>query len=255
MSQSLRVRRGGEGDPVLLLVHGLGATGDVWSGLERLLPRRWSGRWVTPDLPGHGGSAPLAAYTFEGLAGAVARVVPATNRLVVLGHSLGGVVALALAGASSAVRVAAVGGLGIKVAWSGEEVARARALAARPNPVYATRAEAGERYLKVAGLVGLVAVEDVPVEALSQTAAGWTLAFDPAAFAVGAPDMHALLGAARATVVLAAGERDPMCSAEQLHRLLPDPVILRGLGHNAHVEDPGAMVGLLDRLAETGEPQ
>ncbi len=255
MSQSLRVRRGGEGDAVLLLLHGLGATGDVWDGLHRLLPGRWFGRWVTPDLPGHGGSAPLVAYTFEGLAEAVARVVPATNRLVVLGHSLGGVVALALAGASSGVRVAVVVGLGIKVAWSGDEVARARALAARPNPVYATRAEAAERHLKVAGLVGLMPVEDVPVEALAQTAAGWTLAFDPAAFAVGVPDMPALLGAARANLVLAAGERDPMCSAAQLRQLVPDPVLLRGLGHNAHVEDPGVMVGLLDRLAETGEPR
>ena len=60
MTAQLRVQQGGSGEPVLLLVHGLGATGDVWSGLHDILNARWRGRWVTPDLPGHGRSSPLA---------------------------------------------------------------------------------------------------------------------------------------------------------------------------------------------------
>ena len=46
-----------------MLLHGLGATGDVWNAWWPLLARRWPGRWLAPDLPGHGGSPPLAAYT------------------------------------------------------------------------------------------------------------------------------------------------------------------------------------------------
>ncbi|HLK75562.1 MAG TPA: hypothetical protein VKU77_18150 [Streptosporangiaceae bacterium] len=39
----VRVQQGGSGEPVLLLLHGLGATGDVWQGWWPLLPRLWPG--------------------------------------------------------------------------------------------------------------------------------------------------------------------------------------------------------------------
>ena len=244
----LRVQAGGAGEPVLLLVHGLGATGDVWNGVRALLSARWPGRWVIPDLPGHGGSAPLPRYSFDRLAAAVATTVLPAARVIVLGHSLGGVVALALASGAFGVRVAAACGLGIKVAWSPEELARAQAMAARPNAVYATRAEAAERHLKLAGLTGLMPADAVSDAALARSGDGWTVAFDLALFAIGAPDMAALLAAARAPVLLAAGERDPMCSEAQLRSLVSDPVILPGLGHNAQVESPEAVWSLLERL-------
>ncbi len=215
---------------------------------------RWPGRWVTPDLPGHGRSSRLPRYTVGDLAAAVAASVPPASRVVVLGHSLGGVVALALASGAFGVPVSAVCGLGIKVVWTAEELARAQALSARPNPVYATRGEAAERHLRLAGLTGLVAPDAVDEAALARAGDGWTVAFDPAAFAVGAPDMPGLLAASRARVLLAAGERDPMCSAEQLARLVPDPVILPGLGHNAHVESPEALWPLLERMTFEGRP-
>ena len=37
MEAGLRVHQGGRGEPVLLLLHGLGATGDVWQGWRPLL--------------------------------------------------------------------------------------------------------------------------------------------------------------------------------------------------------------------------
>lgn len=249
MTEQLRVQRGGDGEPVLLLLHGLGASGDVWNGLHDVLSRRWPGRWVTPDLPGHGGSGRLPGYSFGHLAAAVAGTVSSVNRVIVLGHSLGGVVALALASGWFGVRVSGVCGLGIKVAWTDEELTRARALSARSNPVYATRREAAERHLKVAGLTGLVTPDAVGDAALLLGDDGWTVALDPAAFAVGAPDMAGLLAASRASVMLAAGEHDHMCTADQLRKVVPDPVILPGLGHNAHVEAPDALWPLLERLA------
>ena len=249
MSARLRVQQGGDGEPVLLLLHGLGATGDVWRGLRDVLSDRWPGRWVTPDLPGHGGSGALSSYSFGHLAAAVARTVPPADRVVAFGHSLGGVVALTLASGWFGLRVSAVCGLGIKVAWTAQELARARALSTRPNPRYATRGEAAERHLKLAGLIGLVAPDAVADAALAEGEGGWTVAFDPAVFAAGAPDMTGLIAASRASVVLAAGERDPMSTARELRALVPDPVILSGLGHNAHVEDPPALWPLLQRLA------
>src|SRR5262249_2501830 len=147
---------------------------------------------------------------FGHLAAAVAGTVASANPVIVLGHSLGGVVALALASGWFGVRVSAVCGLGIKVEWTAEELARAQALSTRPNPVYPTRGDAAERYLRLAGLTGLVAPNDVGDAALVHRDDGWTVNFDPAAFGVGAPDMAGLLAASRAPVTLAAGERDHM---------------------------------------------
>jgi pimeloyl-ACP methyl ester carboxylesterase len=247
MTAGLRVHEGGSGEPLLVLLHGLGATGDVWDGWWPLLARRWPGRWVAPDLPGHGGSAPLAAYTFDGLAAAVAGIVQPSSRIVVLGHSLGGVVGLALASGRFPVPVHAVTGLGIKVVWADDDLGRAQALAHRPPAWFASRDEAAARYLRVSGLAGLLPADAAAVDAgLREQGGRWRLAMDPGAFAVGAPDMTQLIARSQAPVTLARGERDPMNTDEQLARLGPPTVTLPGLGHNAHVESPELSIALLD---------
>lgn len=247
MIGAMRVQGGGGGEPVLLLLHGLGATGDVWSGWVRPLAERWPGRWLAPDLPGHGGSPPLPHYSFDSLAARVADLLDADDRVVVLGHSLGGVLGLALAGDKIGVSVEAVVGLGIKVAWTADELAKARALAHRPVTWFASRDEAAHRYLRVSGLAGLLDPGDPAVGRGVRVEDGrWRLAMDPAAFAVGAPDMPTLVAAADARVVLARGEHDGMVSDEQLAALPCVTVTLPGLGHNAHVQDPEAVIRLLE---------
>lgn len=238
----LRVRRGGSGSPTVLLLHGLGATAEVWDGLVAALDDTG---WVAPDLPGHGGSDPLAAYTFAAVADAVAGLVEPAGTVVV-GHSFGGVVGLHLA-ARAGVR--AVVGLGIKVAWTGAELERAAALAARPAPAFATREEALARHARVAGLDGLLAPEDPRLRpGVVPAGDGWRPALDQRAFGVGDPAVAGLLAAAPVPVVLARGEHDPMVSAADLRALVPDPVELARLGHNAHVEDPAALRPLLTAL-------
>jgi len=247
MKAGLRVHQGGSGEPLLVLLHGLGATGDVWDPWRPLLARRWPGRWLAPDLPGHGGSPPLAAYTFDGFAAAVAGIVPPGAPVVVLGHSLGGVVGLALASGRFPVQVQAVTGLGIKVAWTGEDLDRARAAGRRPPAWFASRDEAAARYLRVSGLAGLLPAGDPAVDAgLREQDGRWRLAMDPGAFAVGAPDMPHLLAQSQAPVTLARGEHDAMNTDEQLAGLGTPAVTLPGLGHNAHVENPELSITLLD---------
>jgi pimeloyl-ACP methyl ester carboxylesterase len=247
MEAGLRVGEGGSGEPLLVLLHGLGATGDVWGGWRPLLARLWPGRWLAPDLPGHGGSPPLAAYTFDGFAAAVAGIIPPSTRTVVLGHSLGGVVGLALASGRFPVPVDAVIGLGIKVAWTDEDLERAQALAHRPPALFASRDEAAARYLRVSGLAGLLPAGAAAVDAgLREQGGRWRLAMDPGAFAAGAPDMAQLVARSQAPVTLARGEHDPMNTDEQLARFGPGAVTLPGLGHNAHVESPEASIALLD---------
>ena len=247
MQAGLRVHEGGSGEPLVVLLHGLGATGDVWERWRPLLARRWRGRWLAPDLPGHGGSPPLGAYSFDSLAAEVAGIVPPGAPLVVLGHSLGGVVGLALASGGLPVAVQAVIGLGIKVAWTDEDLDRAQAVARRPPAWFDWREEAAARYLRVSGLAGLLAADDPAVdEGLRERDGQWRLAMDPGAFAVGAPDMEQLLGRSRAQVTLARGEHDPMNTDGQLTLLGAPTVTLPGLGHNAHVESPELSITLLD---------
>ncbi|WP_422741248.1 alpha/beta fold hydrolase [Micromonospora sp. WMMD754] len=232
----------------LVLLHGMGATGEVWLPWAPLLERRWPGRWLAPDLAGHGWSPPLSGYSFAGLAqrlveglGPVTERFGPRDRLVLLGHSLGGVVALALAARQRGLPVDAVVGLGIKVVWSPAE------LAARPVTWFASRDEAARRYLRVSGLAGLFAPDHPVVDAgLRREDGRWRLAMDPAAFAVGEPRLPALLAATDVPVLLARGELDPMVSDAQLKEFGVPVATLPGLGHNAHVEDPAAVLALLD---------
>jgi pimeloyl-ACP methyl ester carboxylesterase len=228
------------------MLHGLGATADVWETWRPGIAPRWRGRWLAPDLPGHGGSAPLPTYSLHAIAEAVAEFVEPGAGTVVIGHSLGGAVALALAAVAP---VGAVIGLGIKVEWNEDDLARARAVAERRVVYFATRDEAAARFLRVAGLTGLLSPDHSAVDAgLVEANGRWRLATDPRAFAVGAPDMADLLAHASVRVLLARGEHDTMSTDDQLARLGAPTVTLAGLGHNAHVENPERTMTLLDHI-------
>ncbi|USX49367.1 alpha/beta fold hydrolase [Lentzea sp. HUAS12] len=229
----LHVERGGNG-PLLVLLHGLGATGEVW----RDVVGDWEGSWLVPDLPGHGRSAAIDRYSFGSLAAEVAKVVP-PEPVTVVGHSLGGVVGLALASGWFGVEVTTCVGVGIKVRWTDEELEKAAALAGKPQKVFATREEAEERASKMAG---------VPLRhGVSEVDGGWAPSLDMRAFGVGRPDMAGLVMASQAHVVLAAGENDPMSPQEHLKELVPEPVVIPGAGHNVHVESPSSLRPLLAR--------
>ncbi len=204
----------GSGAPTLLLVHGLGATGEVWRGVCELAAA-WPGARLLVDLPGHGRSGRLPGYSYDAHALQLQALLGARpGAVVVAGHSMGGYVGILLAG--------------------------------QPPRWFDTREEAAARYLRSVGLDGVVAQADPLVSSGIAAAEGrWRLAFDPAANQVGPPDMERCLGAARAKVTLARGSGDGMVSAADLAALPAGALELPGLGHNAHVEDPAALWRLI----------
>ncbi len=239
----------GRGAPTLLLLHGLGATGEVWRRTCELATA-WPGTRLLVDFPGHGRSERLPAYSYQAharqLCSLLARLGGRRGPVVVAGHSMGGYVGVLLAAERYALDVAAVVGLGIKVRWRDEEVEGMRRRAGQPVRRFATREEAAARYLRSVGLDGIVEpASSVVGSGVVEVEGGWRLAFDPAANQVGPPDMAGSLAAARAAVTLARGSGDSMVSTGDLAALTADVHELPGLGHNAHVEDPAAVWGLV----------
>lgn len=84
----------GEGEPVLLM-HGFLENNSMWNNL---LPYLEAFQCIIPDLPGHGKSSPVDAFSLDTLADLCADVLDAVDvkRAHVVGHSMGGYIACAL---------------------------------------------------------------------------------------------------------------------------------------------------------------
>jgi pimeloyl-ACP methyl ester carboxylesterase len=98
----LRLSRGALSSPPLVLLHGVGADKGEWALTAPLLARRR--RVIAPDLLGHGGTDKPSSgvdYRIRLLADVVVETLERTERLPrpvdLLGHSLGGAVALDVA--------------------------------------------------------------------------------------------------------------------------------------------------------------
>ena len=122
---------GGDRADVALLLHGFGADRLSWLANAPALAN--AADVLAPDLPGHGASAAIDPDGFDGTLGAVRAAVDAwletrrdsgrPVRLHLVGHSLGGALAIALAAdpalpVASLVAIAPAGlGAGIDVGW------------------------------------------------------------------------------------------------------------------------------------------
>lgn len=89
---------GPEAAPVVLLIHGTGATTHSFAGLAPLLARHC--RLVIPDLPGHGFSGRLHNPDPDRVASSLAALLAelALPPALIIGHSVGAAIALMLAG-------------------------------------------------------------------------------------------------------------------------------------------------------------
>jgi pimeloyl-ACP methyl ester carboxylesterase len=239
----LEADSGGRGDRLIVLLHGLGTTREVWEGFTRVLDKEWEGRWIAPDLRGHGRSRRAASYGLGNHAADVAELVedlaPARSEVFVLGHSMGGVVALALASGWFGWTPKAAFGLGIKINWTPQELAKLKARAAAPPKKFENVEDAVAFYLMVSGLRDIVSPDSPTARAgVVRTEEGVMLASDPATGKVGAPPMEALVAASQAPVRLAAGALDAMSPLAHMQHHDEQAVALKTVGHNAMVEAP-----------------
>jgi pimeloyl-ACP methyl ester carboxylesterase len=260
---------GGDGPPVIL-IHGLGGAATNWTELAPLLARRR--RVLAPDLPGHGGSEPLAEV--NGLTSFAEHVALLAERLdlfpaAVVGHSLGGVVSLRLAGARRdavrALALIAAAGIHRHARWN-ERALRIASLL-RPDAALARRHLAIARRPRLRRAVfGHWGAVDAA--ALSERAVLGLLGSRPDRSDV-ANARHALfqddprhdLHEIACPTILVWGARDrlvPLASGfEYARRLRADIRAVPAAGHLVIVEQPAACAAILedflDRVGEVDE--
>ncbi len=169
---------GEAGRPGLVLVHGGAAHSGWW---DHIAPHLHSHRVVALDLSGHGDSGRRATYDMDVWAREVVAVAAAEDldRPVVLGHSLGGWVALVV-GVEHPDAVSAVAVIDSPLVPRPPEEERLRERR-RPSRSYPTAEEAVARFRTVpAQEVLLPYVRDhVARDSLREGEDGWTWKFDP----------------------------------------------------------------------------
>lgn len=235
--------RGPAGAPPLLLLHGLG---DSLAGWARVVGRLARTREVhLLDLPGHGLSTRPPDWKLATLAAAVADYARRLDGLEVVGHSLGGWLALRLV-LSGAVRPAALtlvnpGG----ALLAPEEWAPFRALVS-------ARDKAGVgRYLDLAFHRVPLALRLFPGEVVK---AMWSEAAQGVLGAIAEEDFlhEAELASLAVPLRLVWGARDrllPQGTLGFFRRALPraEVILLEETGHLPHLESPAALAEALLR--------
>lgn len=250
---------GDGGPPRVLFLHGFMGSSADWRGVAAAIGDR--AFCVALDLPGHGASLGLApeAYTIEGTARAVVRTLDEleVRRPVVVGYSMGGRLALYLA-LRYPERCA---GLFFESASPGLEDARERLARRQADEEKAKRLESGgfEAFLEdwyrqplfepLARDVGLLRRT---IEARRRNDP-WELARSLRGMGVGSqPSLWKELEDLAAPTLAVAGELDGKYAGISSRMASPkvEPVVIPGVGHNAHDEAPARYAALLGRFLD-----
>ena len=265
-------RMAGEG-PVVVLIHGITSASDTW---RELLP--WLAEdhtVIAPDLLGHGQSAkPRGDYSLGAYASGIRDLLLALGhqRATVVGHSLGGGVAMQFAYQfpERCERLALISSGGL-----GREVHLLLRAASLPGSEIVLPLIASSAVLSAGEAIGslLVRLGLRPANDLAEIARGYAslgdargrraflhtlrAVIDPLGQRVSARDRLYL--AAEMPSLIVWGGRDPVIPADHgrdAHAAMPGSrlEILAGAGHFPHLDDPRRVAGSLRALIAGSEP-
>ena len=203
--------------PGLVFIHGGAAHAHWWSFLAPLFTYRW--RVVALDLSGHGDSGRREAYPAEAWAAEVMAVVRRAafpGPPVLVGHSLGGLVALqaTLDHSRELAGVVLVDAAVRRPDPAAPEGGRGQAF--RYPGTYPTLEEAMEHFRLVPEqpMVPPFIFEHIARHSLRRHGDGWTWKFDPAVFRQPRTRLAETLAAARGRLALFYGERSAILTAD-----------------------------------------
>ncbi len=249
----------GSGDTAVLLLHGIGGGQAIWQGsLQALADGGY--RAVAMDLPGYGGSAALGAPDLDAMVASVRAVMQAlaTPRTVLVGHSMGGMVAQELVARDAAGVHALV--LACTSASFGPPGGdwQARFVADRLAPLDAGLGMAGVAAKLVPAMVSAHAVPGAAELATGVMARVPEATYRAALRAIVAFDRREALPHIAVPTLLLAGEHDrtaPPAVMQRMAARIPGAqyTCLAGAGHIANVEQPAAFdAAVLDFLRRQG---
>lgn len=185
----IRYRSWGPPGDGLVLVHGGAAHARWWDHIGPLLARPEGRRVVAMDLSGHGDSGSRSeSYSLTGWADEVVAVAEASGTgplPTVIGHSMGGMVALTAAQRHGERLAGAVVVDAPVREQTPEETAAREQRAFGPLRVYPTREEAIARFRLVPDQQAQLpyVVAHIATHSLRAVEGGWSWKFDPAVFA------------------------------------------------------------------------
>ena len=242
----------------IILVHGGAAHARWWDHIAPMLGPQY--RVAALDLSGHGDSGRRETYSLEQWSAEVVAVGNAAGMAanpVVIGHSMGGFVALATA-KRHPQQISGVAVLDSPVRErTPEEIAAARHAAFGPLRIYPDRAQALSRFRTIPPQDTNLpyAMEHVAQTSLRKTGGGWTWKFDPRIFGRQRPAPE-LLASVTARVALFRSEHGLLTPeiGAQMYELLGRvaPVIEIPLaGHHMMLDQPLSLItGLRTLLAD-----
>jgi pimeloyl-ACP methyl ester carboxylesterase len=264
-------RTAGQG-PAILLVHGIAGRAENWDPIIPLLAREHT--VIAPDLPGHGLSGkPPGDYSIGALASAMRDLLVflGHERATVMGHSLGGGVAMQFAymfpERCSRLVLISSGGLGQDVSL----ILRAAALPGADLFLTLTAGAAdwiGPGLGKVLKRTGLRPSADI-----AEVARGFASLSDAETRMAFLSTLRSVIGtngqrvdasnrlylASEMPTLIVWGEDDPIIPShhgERAHEAMPGSrlKLFRGAGHMPHFDHPGEVGAVLLDFIDSTEP-